>query len=225
MANAGRSENRAREKYRLRRARLAAAPGDSETVFAEPVEDLSSTVAELEDKVGELTEENGQLRDLALRQKAEFDNFRRRVMKEKEQIRENAREDLLMQLLPVVDNFDRALEAAEATTDAAPLRKGVEMISGQLKRVLEGAGLSPIEALHKPFNPQEHEALALEERSDVPDNHVSTVMLPGYRFGEKVIRAAMVKVARAPHAESAGAPQPEATDEQPQEQTQESHQG
>ncbi len=190
----------ARDKYRLRRARLVSAQPEADTQSALPELDPAEFAA-LEEKVTALLEENNQLRDVALRQKAEFDNFRRRTMKEKEQIREAVREDLLIKLLPVVDNFDRALEASATASDAASLRQGVEMVAGQLYRILEADGLSRIEALNKLFNPEEHEALAVDERSDIPENHVSTVMLPGYRFRDKVVRAAMVKVARAPQTE------------------------
>lgn len=187
-----------RDKYRLRRARLVSTQPEPETQSALPELDPTEFVA-LEDKVTALSEENSQLRDVALRQKAEFDNFRRRTLKEKEQIREAVREDLLTKLLPVVDNFDRALEASATASEGASLRQGVEMVAGQLYRILEADGLSRIEALNQPFNPEEHEALAVDERNDMPENHVSAVMLPGYRFRDKVVRAAMVKVSRAPH--------------------------
>ncbi len=208
----GKAASATRERYRLRRAMLGAAFGEPEDTGSEEPGIDPEQYAELEENAAALQEENARLRDSALRQKAEFDNFRRRTLKEKDQIRDAAREDLLVRLLPVVDNFDRALEAVETATDAGSLRQGVEMVAGQLRRILEGDGLSRIEALNQPFNPEEHEALAVEERADVPENHVAAVMLPGYRFRDRVIRPAMVKVAKlpAPSPEEAPSAGPEA---------------
>lgn len=139
-----------------------------------------------------------QLRDMVARQRAEFDNFRKRTMKEKEHIRDAAREDVLTKLLPVVDNFDRALCSISDTTDATAVRDGVQMVASQFSRILESEGLERIQALNAPFDPNIHEAIATEERTDVPESHVCEEMLPGYRFRDKVVRAAMVKVAKSP---------------------------
>ncbi|MGI8907283.1 MAG: nucleotide exchange factor GrpE [Candidatus Sumerlaeaceae bacterium] len=155
-------------------------------------------LAELELKLQGSVQEGVQQREALARQRAEFDNFRRRTMKEKEQIRDAAREDVIAKILPVLDNFERALASTESATDAKPIRDGITMVSGQLMRLLEAEGLKPIETMNAPFDPNEHEALATEERTDVEENHVCEEMLRGYRFKEKVIRAAMVKVAKAP---------------------------
>lgn len=193
-----------RSRYRLRRRAYA-----SSTVGESPVghaaHGMDSTpaidpaaMAELETNAARLGDENATLRDAVARQRAEFDNYRRRTLKEKEQVRDAAREDFAVKLLEVVDNFDRALESSANITDAAPLREGVDMVARQFKRLLEGEGLRPIEALNLPFNPQEHDALAIEETSEFPENHVTHVMSAGYRFGDKVVRPAKVKVAKAP---------------------------
>lgn len=200
MANSNRAG--ARDRYRLRRGMLKYTALEPESAGSEVPGIDPAEHAALQEKAAALVEENAQLRDTVLRQKAEFDNYRRRTLKEKDQIRDAVREDLMIKLLPVVDNFDRALEAAATATEPGPIRDGVAMVADQLRRLLESEGLQGIEALNQPFNPEEHEAIAIEERTDVPDNHVSSVMLPGYRFRDKTIRAAMVKVARAPQAPS-----------------------
>ena len=145
-----------------------------------------------------LNEDLLQLRDLALRQKAEFENFRKRTQRDKDMVRDAAAEAVLFRLLPVVDNMERALAGSVTATDIKSVRDGVSMILTQLTRALESEGLAQIDALNQPFDPTRHDALATEERNDVSDNHVCEVMLPGYVYKEKVIRAAMVKVARQP---------------------------
>jgi molecular chaperone GrpE len=136
--------------------------------------------------------------DTILRQRAEFDNFRKRTLREKEQVRASTTEEVVAKLLPVLDNFDRALDSAKTATDAAAIRQGVEMVAEQLRRLLESEGLQEIPALHQPFDPQKHEAVSVEHTAEVPDNHVASVMVPGYEMNGRVIRPAMVTVARDP---------------------------
>lgn len=146
--------------------------------------------------------ENEKLRESVARQRAEFDNFRKRVQREKDQIREAAVETILSKILPVLDNFERAIESATPAADPASIRQGIQMVSDQLNRIVEGEGLQRVEARDAPFNPAEHEALAVEERADVPENRVVGVLLPGYRFKGRIIRPAMVKVSKAPQSPS-----------------------
>lgn len=191
------SETAVRARYAARRKanllRALARPCTSTDNAVDPAQ-VEQLEAKLESAVGE----SSQLRDAVARQRAEFDNFRRRTMKEKEQIRDAAREDLLAKLLPVMDNFERAIQSAETAADPKSIRDGVTMVSGQLARILQAEGLERMNALNAPFDPNQHEAIATEERSDIDDNHVCEEMLPGYRYNDKIIRAAMVKVAKAP---------------------------
>jgi molecular chaperone GrpE len=186
-----------RARYTARRKanalRTLSRPGAPPTVEIDP-----SIVAELESRIQSSSHEAAQLRDAVARQRAEFENFRRRTMKEKDQIRDAAREDLLAKLLPVMDNFERALQSTNMAADAKSIHDGISMVSSQLSRMLEAEGLQRINAMNAVFDPNEHEALATEERADVEENHVCEEMLPGYRYKDKVIRAAMVKVAKAP---------------------------
>lgn len=199
---------RRREKYRLRR----------ELLMLETMTNAEEAVGPLRKNLKDAEEQNTQLethlkslvqkhetlltqatalRDKALRQQAEFDNFRKRTQKEKEQIRAAAAESAVADMLPVIDNFDRALASSQSSVDIEALRKGVEMVATQLQSILQGQGLEPITVDDSTsFDPALHEAVAVEERSDVPDQHIIGVMLPGYKFGDRVLRPAMVTVAR-----------------------------
>lgn len=162
----------------------------------DPVEPLPAADAPAQTPMGggELEE----LRETIIRQRAEFDNFRKRTQREKDQIREIANEGLLSRLLPVLDNFERALTSAESAADLASVRQGVGMIATQLTRALEAEGLTQINPLNAPFDPNKHDAIAAEPRDDMRENHVCAVLLPGYSYKEKLLRPAMVKVSKAP---------------------------
>lgn len=126
------------------------------------------------------------------RLQADFDNFRRRTRQEKEDLAKVVTEGIVLQLLPVLDNFERALTTA--TEDAAALRAGVEMIYRQFIQALEKMGVQPIEAAGAVFDPQYHEAIMRVEDPDRPDNTVVEVLQKGYMVHGKVIRPSMVKV-------------------------------
>jgi len=188
----------ARVRYQLRRRAnflqaLSKPAGATATACA--VDD-SLVARQMQKNLEQAAAEAHQLRDAVARQRAEFDNFRKRTMKEKDQIRDAAREDTLAKLLPVVDNFDRALNSITETSDVSAVKQGIEMVATQLNRILEGEGLERIAALNAPFDPNLHEAIATEDRDDLPDNHVCAEMLPGYRYKERILRAAMVKVSK-----------------------------
>lgn len=146
-------------------------------------------------------EEIRQLKEAVLRQRAEFDNFRKRTQRERDQIREMATETLIAKLLPVLDNMERALTSADNTSDVKSVRDGVIMIATQLRRALEAEGLQQVEALNQRFDPTIHDALAAEEHPGTADGHIFEVLLPGYTFKDKTLRAAMVKVAKSPDSE------------------------
>ncbi|MGC7846203.1 nucleotide exchange factor GrpE [Desulforudis sp. 1088] len=129
-----------------------------------------------------------------LRLQADFDNYRRRTRKEKEEWFRQAVEDTVKSLLPVLDNFSRALEAPGE--DVQSLRKGVEMIKRQLEDALVQMGLEPIDSLGKEFDPAEHEAVEQDFGSGEPENTVVAELRKGYKLKGKVIRPAMVKVSK-----------------------------
>lgn len=127
------------------------------------------------------------------RMQADFDNFRKRTAREREDLLKYANEQLILSLLPVVDNFERALSTKN--DDPEKLLAGVEMISRQLTEILEREGLCPIPAVGEQFNPEVHEAVMKEENSQYPENTIIEELRRGFTCRGKVIRAAMVKVA------------------------------
>ena len=145
-----------------------------------------------EDQAAKLQAELDHVRDVYLRKLAEFDNFRKRVDRERDEIRQLAVEDFIRELLPVLDNFERALQHANNGGDA--FHQGVEMIAKQLWETLVRRGVETIDPTGEPFDPGFHEAVQRVENSDLPPGTVASVMLKGYRVGERVIRPAMVGV-------------------------------
>jgi molecular chaperone GrpE len=133
-----------------------------------------------------------QLRDRYLRLLADFENFRRRSEREKTDFYKYAMAGVLTNLLPVLDNFDRALDHAEQGDD---FHKGVLLIYKQLFDVLQKHGLKPIEESDVPFDPNIHEAVVREENDSVPSHTVTAVLQKGYFLHDRLLRPAMVKVA------------------------------
>lgn len=139
--------------------------------------------------------------DRLLRQTADFENYKKRAARERQDAVKYANESLVAKLLPVLDNFDMALAAANAEgAGTQSLLSGVAMIQSQLKNALAEAGLEEIDALGKPFDPNIHEAVAQKETADAPEGHVAQQLRRGYRFRERLVRAASVIVAKAPPA-------------------------
>jgi molecular chaperone GrpE len=129
-----------------------------------------------------------------LRAQADFDNFRRRTLKEKEELAQYASLKLVGQLLPVLDNFQRALQTGGEGAESGSFAKGVDMIYRQLSQVLETEGLKPMEVVGQPFDPELHQAIMQVESEEYEAGTVVEVIQPGYRLKDKVIRPAMVKV-------------------------------
>jgi len=129
-----------------------------------------------------------------LRVQADYDNFRRRTRQEKEELYKYAASDLLEKLLPVLDNFDRALATAQGGSDYDALLKGIDMIFRQFQQVLEQTGLTSMEAVGQPFNPEYHEAVMKVEDEEHEEGIVLEELQKGYMFKDKVLRPAMVKV-------------------------------
>ncbi|OXM86129.1 nucleotide exchange factor GrpE [Paenibacillus rigui] len=129
-----------------------------------------------------------------LRAQADFDNFRRRTRQEKEEFAKYASLKVVEQLLPVVDNFERALAAGKDSNDYDALLKGVDMIFRQLDQVLAAEGLKPMEAVGQPFNPEYHQAIMQVESDEHEEGIVVEELQKGYLLKDKVLRPAMVKV-------------------------------
>lgn len=149
-----------------------------------------------ENELSKLQKENEELNQRLLRVSADFDNFRKRTRLEKEELAKYANSNLISELLPVLDNFQLALDIKEPNEEVKKFMTGMEMIHRQLLQVLEQAGLEAINAVGQNFDPQKHEAVMQVEDEEAPDNSVLEELRRGYMFKEKVIRPSMVKVAK-----------------------------
>ena len=143
-----------------------------------------------------LQKERDDLYDRLLRKTAEFDNFRKRVERDRKDMIEWAAADVIGELLSVVDDFDRAL-AAPAPPEAQSYKAGLELIQRQLAELLKKRGVSTIEALGADFDPHQHQAVAYEEVAGAREGEVVGVMGKGYKLGDRLLRPALVKVAKA----------------------------
>lgn len=139
-----------------------------------------------------------------LRIQAEFDNYRKRVNREKDEFRKYATEQLLFELLPILDNFGLALTSLEehVIPENHKFLEGVEMIYRQLVQFVEKNGVRELETVGKPFDPMVHNALQQVESTDVPENHVLTEISKGYTMHGKLLRPASVIVAKEPESDS-----------------------
>jgi molecular chaperone GrpE len=166
---------------------------------AETPAEAASAVSEVEDLRRQLAEKN----DRMLRALAEADNTRRRAQRDREDAVRYAAEALLRDVIPVLDNLDRALEAARAAGDAPGIVDGVELIRREFVKVLERHGVTRYSALDKPFDPNQHEAIARVVSIDKEPNTVVGETAPGYSLRGRVIRPAQVAVAAAPDEDAA----------------------
>lgn len=139
--------------------------------------------------------ERDSLLDRLARAQAEFENARRRASKEQQDFRDYATADAIKALLPVMDSFERALQVK---SDSAEFRSGVELIYKQLQDVLAKLGVRPIPAKGEPFDPHYHEAIEIVETTEAPDHAVLEELQQGYKFKDRLLRPAMVKVAKNP---------------------------
>jgi len=162
---------------------------DSHVPSQEQVSELNH---QLETKKGELEE----LKNRLLRLQSDFENFRRRSRKEMEEMIRYGGERVINGLLPVMDNFERALAAARDNPEVTQFAIGMEMIYRQFKETLEKEGLQEIPALLEPFNPEKHEAVMQVVTDEYEDNTIVEEVKKGYALHDKVLRPSMVKVAK-----------------------------
>ena len=174
--------------------------GGQPEAAAEPVTEASAgpketpeTAAETGPAAGGAKEELAALKDQHLRLLAEYDNYRKRTAREKEALWLDAKCDTIQKFLPVYDNLERA--ASAAGDEENPHKKGLVMILQQYRELLKSLGVTEIEALGKPFDPERHNAVMHVENPDFGENTVSQVFQAGFRLGDKVIRHATVQVA------------------------------
>ncbi len=164
--------------------------------------DPSTLTPEQLDELTQRAEKADENWDRLLRTTADFENFKKRAAREKQEAIKYANETLLEKLIPVLDNFDMALTAAQtdSTEAAQSLLEGISMIQQQFKSVLTGAGLEEINAVGQTFDPNFHEAVAQRETAEAPEGQVIQQLRKGYKLKERLIRPATVVVAKQPAA-------------------------
>ena len=141
-----------------------------------------------------LRAERDALLDRLARLQAEFDNARKRAAREQQEFREFAAADVIKNILPVLDSFERALKAPAGDSD--DLRSGLELIYRQFQDALQKMGVRPIESVGKPFDPRVHEAIEMVDTNEAEDHHVLDELQRGYNYKGRLLRPAMVRVAR-----------------------------
>jgi len=164
----------------------------------EPMDSAPNLEDDLKARLKALEQEKNDLSDRLLRTMAEFDNYRKRVTREKEGLVKYGTERIACEILPVVDNFERALEQSHQATDPGAVVDGLQMILKQLLTALEKFEIKPFHSIGERFNPEIHEAMAQQEHPDHEDNTVIEQFQKGYMLGERMLRPARVLVSRAP---------------------------
>jgi molecular chaperone GrpE len=150
------------------------------------------------DPIEQAKQETERFRNQMLRIAADFDNFRKRSRREIEDASRRSREDLLRELLPVFDNLERAATHAEQATEARAVADGVKMVLRQFQDTLSKVGVARIKAVGAPFDPNFHEAIQQIESADQPAGTVMAEVLSGYTWDDRLVRASMVVVSKAP---------------------------
>ncbi len=160
-------------------------------------EDFEATIALYEGKIAELESALAEARDKHLRLAADFDNFKKRTRQEQSQAMQHASAELIHRLLPVLDDLQSVLDHKPAGVDESWI-KGLELSVRKLEEALGTHGLEPIDSVGAPFDPNLHEAVGHEESTEHPEDTVVSELRRGYRVRDRVVRPALVKVARRP---------------------------
>ncbi len=158
-----------------------------------PAQAVAGESSAPDSELQKITAERDSLLDRLARAQAEFENARRRTVKEQQDFRDYAAADTIKSLLPVLDSFERALQVK---SDAAEFRNGIDLIYKQLQTALGKLSLQPIAAKGQPFDPHYHEAIEMVDTTEAPDHQVIEELQRGYKLKDRLLRPAMVKVAR-----------------------------
>jgi molecular chaperone GrpE len=158
---------------------------------------VTPAVDESQERIARLEQENEELRNNWLRAVADYKNFKRRADQERADLIRGASAGLLLKLLPVVDDFDRAATSAPQEIAGSPWFDGFKLIAQKLQTVLESEGVIPIEALGQEFDPNQHEAVIYEDGGESGDIRVVAELQKGYKLRDRVLRPTMVKVGKA----------------------------
>ncbi len=159
------------------------------------VETLEKQLKKAREEIEILKKEIEKLHNAYIRKVADFDNLKKRTQKEKEDAIKYGNQNLLIPILDVVDNFERAVAVEPEKSDFHSFYEGVRLIEKHLKDILLSAGVEEINPLNKPFDPFYHEAMMKEIRDDVPDGTITEVFQKGYKYKDRILRPARVKVA------------------------------
>jgi molecular chaperone GrpE len=172
-------------------------PANDSPVAADPHAELPAPQGDAAAQIDALTRERDDLYDRLLRKTAEFDNYRKRVDRERREQADHVVTGLLSDLLAIMDDFERALESDAGDEQDTSYRKGVELIHAKLQDLLRKRGVRPIEALGADFDPTLHQAVLHEESPEHREGEVIGELRRGYMLNDRLLRPAMVKVAKA----------------------------
>jgi molecular chaperone GrpE len=160
--------------------------------------DSEAAVTEPQDPLAEARAETARMKEQWVRTAADFDNFRKRTRKELDDQRKAGREELLKEFLPVFDNLERAVQSATRATEVKGVAEGLQMVLRQYTDTLARGGITKVPSVGAMFDPAHHEAIQQVETNDHPPGTVVAEVQPGYLQGERLVRAAMVVVAKPP---------------------------
>jgi molecular chaperone GrpE len=163
---------------------------------AEQAEAAGQTAAAADEALTALQKERDSLKDQFLRAVADFDNYRKRIDRDRREASEYAAADVMLELLPIIDNFERALQAPAGGDEG--FRRGIELIHKQMLDLLRKRGVEVIDALGTDFDPNVHQAVIHEPSADHREGEVMQELQRGYKLGDRLLRPAMVKVAKQP---------------------------
>lgn len=169
----------------------------------------ASEAAEAKDPIAEAKAEAARNKELWMRSAADFDNFRKRARKEVDDARKSGREELLKELLPVFDNLERGVQSAQRANDVKAVADGLGMILKQFESTLSRIGIARVATVGAGFDPSVHEAIQQVETDEHPPGTVVAEVQPGYKQDERLVRAAMVVVAKPKASAPDGAAAPE----------------
>jgi len=171
---------------------------DERDEYDECDDEAETESAKVPDELVEARAEAARMKDQWMRSAADFDNFRKRARREIDDARKGGREDLLKDVLPVFDNLERAIQSAQHATDVQAVTDGLNLIVRQLTDTLGRIGITRVQSVGQPFDPAVHDAIQLIESGDHPEGTVVAEVRSGYLQGDKLVRAAMVVVSKAP---------------------------
>ena len=183
-----------KEKKQTKETKQEDSPQKDVPEAKDPIESDKGT--EKKDEIQELKDQAAAEKDRALRLSAEFENYKKRTQREINDFKKFANESIFRQLLSVVDNLERAISAAEESSEESALFDGVKLTHKDMIKLFETFNVKPVKAEKEPFDPNFHQAVTQEENDKFPDNTVTTVLQKGYLLQDRLIRPAMVVVSK-----------------------------